>query len=166
MNVKIAREKIEEVIKAGAERLSAAGLKTKVRSFYTDKNLAETEEFSPKVILLFGDVAFGYESMDFDDYCNYSICCEVKSAEVNEKELEDGIAEFNKEIDKVIEKVSSATSPESVIEEISKQQTEDAEIAAREFAKEMRKIKFKLYGAIGAIVVIIAAVLILIPMFT
>ena len=118
------------------------------------------------MILLFGDVAFGYESMDFDDYCNYSICCEVKSAEVNEKELEDGIAEFNKEIDKVIEKVSSATSPESVIEEISKQQTEDAEIAAREFAKEMRKIKFKLYGAIGAIVVIIAAVLILIPMFT
>ena len=118
MNVKIAREKIEEAIKAGAERLSAAGLKTKVRSFYTDKNLAETEEFSPKVILLFGDVAFGYESMDFDDYCNYSICCEVKSAEVNEKELEDGIAEFNKEIDKVIEKVSSATSPESVIEEI------------------------------------------------
>ena len=166
MNVKIAREKIEEAIKAGAERLSAAGLKTKVRSFYTDKNLAETDEFSPKVILLFGDVAFGYESMDFDDYCNYSICCEVKSAEVNEKELEDGIAEFNKEIDKVIEKVSSATSPESVIEEISKQQTEDAEIAAREFAKEMRKIKFKLYGAIGAIVVIIAAVLILIPMFT
>ena len=164
MNVKIAIEKIDEVLSGAESRLTEIGLKTKKRTFYTDKNLAETNEFSPKVILVFGDLAFGYEGMDKDDFCNYSICCEIKSAEVSDEELNDGIELFNEEIDKLIEKLGESDSPESVIEAISRKQSDDAEIAAKEFAKEMRNVKFKLYLAMAAILVIIIAVVVFVPM--
>lgn len=166
MNVKIAIEKMNEVLNDAEVRLRGAGLKTRKRTFYTDKNLAETQEFSPKVILLFGDLAFGYEGMEDDEYCNYSICCEIKSAEVSDEELEEGIELFLEEIEKLINRLNEANSPKAVIEEISTKQSNDAEIAAQEFAKEMRKVKFKLYAAMAAIIVIIVAVLVFVPMLT
>ena len=166
MTARIARERIEAAVIAAAERLKEAGLLTKSRSFYTDKNLAESTEFSPTSLLLFGDLAFGCDDMEDDDYCNYSICCEIKTGLVDDTELEEGIAEFNKEIDAVIEKLANATSKSALLEEISKKQADEAEEAAREFAKEMRKVKIKLYSAVAAIVVIILAVLILVPIFT
>ncbi len=166
MTARIAKERIEAAVLAAVGRLNGAGLLTKSRTFYTDKNLAESTEFSPSALLLFGDLAFGCDDMEDDDYCNYSICCEIKTGLVDEGELEAGIADFNNEIDSIIEKLANATSKSAFLEEISRKQAEEAEEAAREFAKEMRKVKIKLYSAVAAIVVIILAVLILVPIFT
>ena len=115
---------------------------------------------------MFGDLAFGYGQMEDDDYCNYSICCEIKTGLVDDGELAEGIRAFEEEIDKVIAKLKGASDPEAILEEISRAQSEEAEEAAKEFSKEMRKVKLKLYLAVGAIIVIIAAVLILGPILT
>ena len=164
MTAKIARDKIEDAVLRASSKLKEAGLTTRPRSFYTDKNLTEEQEFSPKTILVFGDLAFGYGDMEEDDYCNYSICCEIKTGLVDDKELEDGIAAFEDEIESVLTKLAKATNPSAVLEEISRLQSEEAEEAAREFSKEMRKVKLKLYIAVAAIIVIIASVLIVGPM--
>lgn len=166
MTAKIAREKIEDAVLAAEKKLKEIGLTTRPRSFYTDKNLSEAQEFSPKSLLVFGDLAFGYGQMEDDDYCNYSICCEIKTGLVDDGELADGIRAFEEEIDKVIARLKGASDPEAILEEISKVQSEEAEEAAKEFSKEMRKVKLKLYLAVGAIIVIIAAVLILGPILT
>ena len=166
MTAKIAREKIEDAVLAAEKKLKEVGLTTRPRSFYTDKNLTEAQEFSPKSLLVFGDLAFGYGEMELDDYCNYSICCEIKTGLVDDGELAEGIRAFEEEVDKIIAKLNGATNPEAVLEEISRAQTEEAEAAAREFSKEMRKVKFKLYLAVGAIIVIIASVLILGPILS
>ena len=166
MTAKIAREKIEDAVLAAEKKLKEIGLTTRPRSFYTDKNLSEAQEFSPKSLLVFGDLAFGYGQMEDDDYCNYSICCEIKTGLVDDGELADGIRAFEEEIDKVIARLKGASDPEAILEEISRAQSEEAEEAAKEFSKEMRKVKLKLYLAVGAIIVIIAAVLILGPILT
>ena len=166
MTAKIAREKIEDAVLAAEKKLKEIGLTTRPRSFYTDKNLSEAQEFSPKSLLVFGDLAFGYGQMEDDDYCNYSICCEIKTGLVDDAELADGIRAFEEEIDKVIARLKDASDPEAILEEISRAQSEEAEEAAKGFSKEMRKVKLKLYLAVGAIIVIIAAVLILGPILT
>ena len=166
MTAKIARDKIEDAVLKASQKLKDAGLATRPRSFYTDKNLTEEQDFSPRSLLVVGDLAFGYGDMEDDDYCNYSICCEIKTGLVDDTELEDGIKAFLEEVDKVLTKLSTATNPSAVLEEISRQQTEEAEKAALEFSKEMRKVKIKLYSAVAAIIVIIAAVIIVGPMLT
>ena len=57
MTAKIARDKIEDAVLRASSKLKEAGLTTRPRSFYTDKNLTEEQEFSPKTILVFGDLA-------------------------------------------------------------------------------------------------------------
>ena len=160
MTVRIAKEKIEANIAEAKAKLTALGLDAKAESFYTDKNLDRSIEFNPKMILVFGNLTFGFPTAEEDDYCNFSICCELKSGEVSDEELEKSIRDFQEEVDTLISTLANATSKEKVLEDLAKKQTDDATVAAAEFDKEMRKVKLKLTLAIAVIVVIILGVII------
>lgn len=160
MTARIAREKIEESILKAKGMLTEQGLTAKAESFYTDKNLDKSAEFTVKSILLFGNLSFGTPNMEEDEFCNYSICCEVKSGEVDEGELTKATEDFFAEIDALIKTLSGATSKEAVLSELSKKQSDDASLAAAEFEKEIRKVRIKLYAAVAVIVVIILGVII------
>ena len=160
MTVSLAKEKIEAAILSAKAKLTEAGFYTVARSFFTDKNLIESREFSAKAILIFGDLQVGFEDMDSDDFCDFTICCEIKTGAVDELEIVKGIKTFEDEVAAFIEKAAAAKDPRAFIEEISAEQDADAEKAAIEFSKEMRKVKLKLYLSLGAIIAVIAAVLI------
>ena len=156
-------KKLEEL----AAPIKEKGLEVVTRILYTDRTLQEYSEFNEKCILIFGDIAIGTEDLDRDDYCNYSMCCEVKTALVNDAELEKEINNLDGELAAFMEKLEkSGKTPTALISEINKKQEEDAEEAAKQFSKEMNKLRLKLLISIGIIVVILLAVLIGIPLLT
>ena len=156
-------KKLEEL----AAPIKEKGLEVVTRVLYTDRTLQEYSEFNEKCILIFGDIAIGTADLDRDDYCNYSMCCEVKTALVNDAELEKEINNLDRELASFMEKLEkSGKPPTALISEINKKQEEDAEEAAKQFSKEMNKLRLKLLISIGIIVVILLAVLIGIPLLT
>ena len=160
MTVQEAYSKIEAVLEEYAAPIRELGLDVKTRIFYTDKNLRETPEFTQKCIILFGDIAIGMPGMEREDYCNYSVCTEIKTAEVNEEELDAGLATLSNELSAFTESLSGATSAETVIRETARAQEQDAERAAAEFTKEMKKIRLKMILALGVIIVIMLGIII------
>ena len=167
MNLHEAREIMAKKLEELAAPIKEKGLEVVTRVLYTDRTLQEYSEFNEKCILIFGDIAIGTEDLDRDDYCNYSMCCEVKTALVNDAELEKEINNLDGELAAFMEKLEkSGKTPTALISEINKKQEEDAEEAAKQFSKEMNKLRLKLLISIGIIVVILLAVLIGIPLLT
>ena len=167
MNLHEAREIMAKKLEELAAPIKEKGLEVVTRILYTDRTLQEYSEFNEKCILIFGDIAIGTEDLDRDDYCNYSMCCEVKTALVNDAELEKEINNLDGELAAFMEKLEkSGKTPTALISEINKKQEEDAEEAAKQFSKEMNKLRLKLLISIGIIVVILLAVLIGIPLLT
>lgn len=167
MNLHEAREKIAAKLEELAAPIKEAGLTTVTRIIYTDKNLQEYSEFNEKCILIFGDIAIGTEELERDEYCNYSMCCEVKTALVNDAEIDTEINKLEGDVSAFLETLKASTvSPTELIDKINKEQEAEAEEAAKEFSKEMNKLRFKLLIGIGIVAAIIIALLIAIPLLT
>ena len=164
MTVQQAYEKIQAALTEKKEILEGCGLTTRVRAFYTDKNLAERSEFNAKCILVFGNIDIGTTELEEDDWCNFSLCAEIKTAEVDDASLESAISDWSAEVDAFIEKAKAASSKESLIAETSRAQEAEAEAAAMEFAKEIKKVRSKMILGLGVIVVLILAVFVLLPL--
>ena len=125
-----------------------------------DSLLRECAEFNDSVILLFGAIKLGFASMDEEDFCAYGLCCETKLGEVKDSELEKEIADFKANLGNMLKEIFSAPSPEKKIEEINARQEEEASQSMQSFDLEMRKMKLKLYGALGALALFAAAMII------
>ena len=159
--------KIAEKLEQFSAPARAAGLAVITRIIYADRMLKEYSEFNEKCILVYGDIAIGTDELERDEYCNFSMCCEVKTALVNEEELEKEINNLDGEMTAFMEKLEkSEKTATALITEINKKQEEEAEAAAVEFAKEMSKARIKLLIGIGAVVIIMLAVIIGIPLLT
>lgn len=160
MTVQEAYSKIEAVLEEYAAPIRERGLEVNTRIFYTDKNLRETPEFNQKCIIIFGDIAIGLPNMEREDYCNYSVCSEIKTAVVNEDELDGGLGELREELDAFLAKLEGATSVETVIKEAARIQEQEAEAAAEEFTREMKKVRLKMMLGLGVIIVIMLVIII------
>ena len=167
MNLHEARERIAAKLEELSAPLKEKGLKIEARVIYADRTLQEYSEFNERCILVYGDIAIGTEELERDEFCNFSMCCEVKTALVDEMELEKEMNNLDGEIVAFIEKLEKTEkTPTALITEINKKQEEDAEAAAIEFSKEMTKARIKLLIGIGAVVVIMLAIIIGIPLLT
>lgn len=174
MNIVEAAVKIEEKLLSLSAPIKEMGFTIENRILYADKNLQEYTEFTPKCILIFGDIAVGNEELERDEYCNYSICVEVKTGLVDELELEGELNSLEGEIEAFKEKLKKfadgkeLTSKEytPLIKEINAQQEKEAEEAAIEFTKDVNKTRVKILIGMGIIIVIILAIIIGIPLLT
>lgn len=167
MNVIEASEKLAQKLSELSAPLKEKGLKVEMRILYADKNLQEHTEFNEQCILIYGDIAIGTEELERDEFCNYNACCEVKMALVDDLDFEKEVNDLDGEICAFIERLEkSDAEPTKFIAEINKEQEAEAEKAAVEFSKEMNKMRIKLLISIGAIVVILLALIICIPLLT
>lgn len=160
MTAEQAKQIISDTMLGSAELCREKGLVSTARVYYSDKALRECAEFNNSVILLFGAVKLGFASMDEEDFCAYGLCCEIKLGEVTDAELEKEIADFKTNLDKMLEEILSAPSPEKKIEEINARQEAEASESMKSFDLEMKKMKLKLYGALGALALFAAALII------
>ena len=161
MNIQAATTLIKETLNSAVDLCREKGFSASARVYYSDKALRECPEFNDSVILVFGAVKLGFEDMDEDDFCTYGLCCETKLAEVKDEEIESEIAKFKEEIEKLVTEISESDSPKAKIVEINERQEKEAVASMREFDTEMKKMKLKLYGALGAIAAIAAAIIII-----
>ena len=99
MTAEQAKQIITNTMTEAAELCKKKGLAATARVYYSDKALRECAEFNDSVILLFGAIKLGLDSMDEEDYCTYGLCCETKLGEVKDSELEKEIAEFKANLD-------------------------------------------------------------------
>ena len=99
MNIVEAAIKVEEKLNSLSAPLKEMGFSVECRILYADKTLQEYTEFTPKCILIFGDIAIGNEDLERDEYCNYSLCVEVKTGLVDEVELEGEINSLEGELE-------------------------------------------------------------------
>lgn len=174
MNIVEAAIKIEERLLSLSSPLKEMGFSIESRILYADKNLQEYTEFTPKCIIVFGDIAIGNEELERDEYCNYSICVEVKTGLVDELELEGELNTLEGEIEAFKEKLEkfadgkemTAKDYSPLIKEINAIQEKEAEAAAVEFTKDVNKTRIKILIGFGIIIVIILAVIIGIPLLT
>lgn len=160
MTVEQAREIIKAAVTDAVTLCNARGFSASGKVYYSDKALRECSEFNENVILLFGAIRLGLPDMDEDDYCTYGLCCETKLGTVNDEELEKEIANFKETSDKLLSEISAAPSPAEKISEINERQEKEAEESMRAFNLEMKKMKLKLYGALGVLGAIVAGVII------
>ena len=155
-----AKERLAAEINSILVELEEIGAIVKNRIYYFDKNLFEHDDFSTKAILIVGNISVGTENTEPDDFCDFAACVEIRTAYVNEDELNKAVAELKDEVLKFTEGAKEAESLEAYINEISKKQSEDASRASEEFAKEMKKNRIKLIiGVVAAIILIGGAIL-------
>ena len=160
MTVEQARQIIKETITEAMELCKASGFVVSGKVYYSDKALRECTEFNSNIILIFGAIKLGLADMDEDDYCTYGLCCEIKTGLVNDEELEKEISDFKADVQKILEELASAPSPAEKIKEINLRQEKEAEESMREFDKDMRKMKLKLYTGLGILAAIAAGIII------
>ena len=98
MNLHEANEKIAAKLEELSAPMEEAGLKVEARILYADRTLREYSEFNDRCILVYGDIAIGTEELERDEYCNFSICCEVKTGLVDDTELEKELNDLDGEI--------------------------------------------------------------------
>ena len=161
MTVQQAYEKIQAALAEKKAVLDGLGLVTRARAFYTDKNLIEKSEFNAKCILVFGNLDIGVSTLEEDDWCNFSLCAEIKTGNVEDEALESALGEWCAEVDAFIEKIELAESKESFIINTSRAQEADAEAAAMEFAKEIKKVRSKMIIGFAIIIALMVGVMIL-----
>ena len=161
MTVQQAYEKIQAALAEKKAILDELGLVTRARAFYTDKNLVEKSEFNAKCILIFGNLDIGVATLEEDDWCNFSLCAEIKTGNVEDEALESALNEWCTEVDAFIEKVKATESKEALIINTSRAQEADAEAAAMEFAKEIKKVRSKMIIGFAIIIALMVGVMIL-----
>ena len=164
MTVQQAYEKIQTSLAEKKALLEESGLTARVRTFYTDKNLAQRSEFNAKCILVFGNVDIGTAELEEDDWCNFSLCAEIKTAEVEDSALESALTEWETEVNAFVEKAKLAPSKEDFVTDTCRKQEAEAEAAAAEFTKEIKKVRSKMILGLGIIIVLMLAVLFLLPL--
>ena len=172
MNIIEAAIKVEEKLNSLSAPLKEMGFSVECRILYADKTLQEYTEFTPKCILIFGDIAIGNEDLERDEYCNYSLCVEVKTGLVDEVELEGEINSLEGELEAFKDKLERyADGKELVvkdytplIKEINAQQEKEAEEAAIQFSKDVNKTRVKILIGLAITIAIILAVIIGIPL--
>ena len=160
MTVNEAKEKIVYAISTAKDTLDTKNFITTARIYYTDANFIESSELTPKTRFVFGELTIGYDGLEDGDECIYAICAPISSGEIDATELDRDITDFASDIDKFIAETESAPSVISAIERINAKQETEAKEATEQMMAEIRKTKKKLFLAFGALILIIAAVLI------
>ena len=160
MTAEQAKKLVANAMLEASELCKEKGLVADARAYYSDKALRECAEFNDSVILLFGAVRLGVEGMDEDDMCTYGLCCEIKLGEVDDAELEKEICDFNADLEKILEEILASSDREKTIIAINERQENEAAESMKEFDLEMKKMKLKLYSALGIFAFIAAAMII------
>ena len=168
MTVTQAREKIVGALEELAAPIREAGFTVETRIIYADKTLREYSEFDTKSIIIYGDMAVGNEELERDEYCNFSMCCEIKTGLVDDEEFMKELCSLEGEVEAFKEKLekNDGKTATEIVKEINAKQEEEAERAAIDFSKQLNKVRIKLLIGIGVIVVIILAIIVGIPMLT
>ena len=159
MNLEQAREKLSCVLTSAKEKFNSEEFITTTELYFCDKNLVKSPQFKKDSIMIFALLTVGHKELEEDEYCSYGICCEIKTANVDEGEIDKEIANFNAETDAFYEELKSSPSAKDKILEINQRQEKEAEKSMEEFNSEMRKMKLKLYGALGFLAIVAAFLL-------
>ena len=160
MTAEQARQQIMNAVSEAVELCRSKGLTATGKTYYGDKLLRECAEFNADVLLVSGAIKLGTENMDEEDYCAYGMCCETKVGMVKDEEIEAEIAAFKENVEKLLEEITTAPSPEKKIEEINARQEAEAVESMKEFDLEMKKMKLKLYGALGVLALIAIGIIV------
>ena len=160
MTVEQAREIITEAVSEQVAICKEKGFTVSGKVYYSDKALRECTEFNENVILVFGAIKLGLPDIDEEDFCTYGLCCETKVAMVKDEELEKELADFKQNVTEMLAEIEASPSPADKLREINVRQEEEAQKSMQEFNLEMKKMKLKLYGALGVLGAIVSAVII------
>ena len=155
-----AKEIISKKLIETAEALKEKGLITKSRVYFTDARFIESAEITENSRLIFGELTVSAEGLEEDEAAIFVICAELAAGEVADEALEASIKEFEGEIAELYAELDTAPSKKDAIARINEKQESEADAAAKEMMEELRIAKKKLFFGIGAIVVIIIAIVI------
>ena len=158
MTINGARERIIESLSRAKASCEELGLTAIQRLYFTDENFIESSEFTPKTYLYFGELSVSCEGLEDGEECIFAVCVSTKRGMIDDGELQAAILEFESEISEFIETLKSSDSKITAMQQINEKQQREAEEASAEVMAEIKKMKRKLFLAIGAIVVLVAAV--------
>ena len=161
MTINEAREKITGALAAAKEILTALELTVAERVFYTDGNLIESAELTEKTSLIFGELTVTCDGLEDGEECIFAICVEQRGGMVGDEDMAAAIEEFEGEIAEFSALVGASESKLSAMQTINEKQQAEAEEATAKLMAEIKRTKKKLFFAIGAMVAIIAAILII-----
>ena len=160
MTIDKSRERIIESLAKAKSTCEELSLNAVPRFYFTDANFIESSEFTAKTCLCFGELSVSCDGLSDGEECIFAICVATKSGMIDDGELEAAIMEFEGELSGFIEAIKSSDSKISVMQEINEKQQKEAEEASAQVMAEIKKMKKKLFFAIGAIAVLVAAVFI------
>jgi len=164
MTVKEAYEKISLTLDGQIVALRELGLEVKKRIYYNDKNLFESAEFNQKCILIFGNIMVSLHDMEDEDASGYSIGAEIKAGDVSEAELDESIKGFIAELEALKERLDGAENVKDELLAISREQAAEIAEATAQFNKEIKAVRRKMLIGIGALILILVAVVIIGPL--
>ncbi len=158
MTINGARERISEALSKAKASCEELGLTAVQRLYFTDENFIESSEFTPKTYLYFGELSVSCDGLEDGEECIFAVCVATKRGMIDDGDLDTAIVEFEGEISEFIETLKGSDSKIAAMQRINEKQQKEAEEAAAQVMAEVKKMKRKLFLAIGAIVVLIAAI--------
>lgn len=161
MTIDGARQKIIEALASAKATCEKLELTTTERLYFTDQNFIESSTFTPKTHLLFGELSATCEGLADGEECIFALCVETCGGMIDDSALDEAIIEFENEISEFIETLKTADSKVAAMQKINEKQQKEADEAAAQVMAEVGKMKKKLYLAIGAIVLMVAAVFVI-----
>lgn len=159
MIISEAKQIITDKLVMAAERLKEKELLPKMRCYFTDASFIESADITEKSRIIFGELSVSAEGLDEGEECIFVICAELSAGEVSEEELATSIEEFESELLELEGEISSLC-PVEALRKITEKQQKEADAAAEEMMAELRSARKKLFWGIGAIVAIIAVIII------
>ena len=158
MDIYCAKEKIEASLISIEDKLRALGFMTK-REFYYEDSEFEKLDFPPKKDgYINGDLTVYTDFIPEDEGLILGAFADIRSGEIDDEVLDNEIREFEEESLELIAKLEASINPEECLREHLEQTKKEAEIAIKEFEKQIKKSSKIAYVAGGVAILIILAI--------
>ena len=161
MTIENAKAEMLEKLSAHAEKFNALGFIASVRTYYTDKALAEHEELRRGSETLWCELIIRCEGMGEDDGLIYDLYADIAKDGENIKETqEDSAGIIESALTELYGVLSESDDPKARFMEEYERATAEFNAEIKEFNRKLRRMKFVAYGAAAVAVIAIATVFI------
>lgn len=157
-----AKEKIEALLAAAGERITAAGVKVTPETELIENQISETEA---EPLMLLGSLALYTDGMGEDDVYYISVEAKIEGGEVSDEALEAAMPKFDARVAEAAERLSAAEDKTETLLAMGREV--DAELerlyeeeARRNEAAMKRDLKIAIIGSAAIIVLVVLAVII------
>ncbi len=158
MNLKTAKEKLEDIIQNYKAKFSDFGIKTAADVYYVDsKAFLECEENDKYLDSLCASITLiSTDAKNEDGMCGFDLVIDIKKRKsVNDEKFEAALSEFCRQADELIEKLENAPDKDEVIKEESKREKEEAAESMKKFESDMHKLQISIVIGVCALTLLI-----------